>query len=54
MGLVIGEGAAGRTPDLGFTTPDGTLIFVDAKLRKTHAVTPVTDSRTEPQFKVAP
>jgi hypothetical protein len=30
-GLVIGEGVAGRTFDAGFTTPDGTLILVDAK-----------------------
>ena len=30
-GLVLGEGAAGRTFDAGFTTPDGTLILVDAK-----------------------
>ena len=29
-GLVIGEGTAGRTFDAGFTTPDGTLILVDA------------------------
>ena len=30
-GLVLAEGAAGRTFDAGFTTPDGTLILVDAK-----------------------
>jgi hypothetical protein len=30
-GLVPAEGASGRTFDAGFTTPDGTLILVDAK-----------------------
>ena len=28
---MIVEGTAGRTFDAGFTTPDGTLILVDAK-----------------------
>ena len=30
-GLVPAEGASGRTFDVGFTTPDGTLILADAK-----------------------
>jgi hypothetical protein len=30
-GLVPAGGAGGRTFDAGFTTPDGTLILVDAK-----------------------